>query len=47
MLLWIVNAGIKDITIQVWKTQRGNKTFESNLNKENEDDDDGECYFGL
>ena len=46
MLLWIVNAGIKDITIQVWKTQRGNKTFENNLNKENEDDD-GECYFGL
>ena len=47
MLLWIVNAGIKDTTIQVWKTQCGNKTFESNLNKENEDDDDGECYFGL
>ena len=27
----IVNAGLKDITIQAWKTQHGNKTFESNL----------------
>ena len=29
----IENAGLKDTTIQVWKTQRGNKTFESNLKK--------------
>ena len=38
----IESAGFKDTTIQVWKTQRGNKTFESNLKKENDDDDD-EC----
>ena len=38
----IVNAGLKDTTIQVWKNQHGNKTFESNLKKENDDDD--ECY---
>ena len=25
----IVNAGLNDITIQVWKTQHRNKTFES------------------
>ena len=35
----IVNAGIKDITIQVWKTLHGNKTFGGNLKK----DDDDEC----
>ena len=39
----IVNAGLKDTTIQVWKTQHGNKTFERNQKKENVDDDD-ECY---
>ena len=39
MLLWIVNAGIKDTTIQVWKTQHGNKTFESKLKKGNDDDE--------
>ena len=32
----IVIAGLKDTTIQVWKDQHGNKTFESNLKKENE-----------
>ena len=36
----IGNAGIKDIIIQVWRTQHGNKTFESNLKKENGDDDE-------
>ena len=36
----IVMAGLKDTTIQVWKNQHGNKTFESNLNKENDDEDD-------
>ena len=34
----IVNAGLKDTTIPVWKTQQGNKTFESNLQKETDDD---------
>ena len=29
----IANAGLNDITIQVWKTQHKNKTFESNLKK--------------
>ena len=38
----IVNAGLNDTTIQVWKNQHGNKTFKSNLKKENDDDDD--CY---
>ena len=28
----IVNAGLKDTTIQVWKNQHGNKTSDSNLN---------------
>ena len=41
-LFRIVNAGLKNTTIQVWKNQHGNKTFESDL-KENNDDDD-ECY---
>ena len=36
----IVKAGLKDINIQVWKTQHGNKTFESNLKKDN---DGAEC----
>ena len=36
----IVNAGLKDITIQVWKTQHGNITFESRLKKNNDDDDE-------
>ena len=40
----IVKAGLKDTTIQVWKNQHGNKTFESNLKKEN-DDDDNECWI--
>ena len=31
---------IKKITIQVWKTQHGNKTFENNLKNENNDDDE-------
>ena len=35
----IVNAGLKDTTIQVWKNQHGNKTFESNIKKENDDDE--------
>ena len=33
---------LKDITIQVWKTQHGNKIFETNLKKENDNEDD-EC----
>ena len=38
----IVNASLKDTTIQVWKHQHGNKTFESNLKKENDDGGDDE-----
>ena len=29
----IVNAGLKDTTIQVWKTQHGNRTSENNLKR--------------
>ena len=36
----IVMAGLKGTTIQVWKNQHGNNTFESNLKKENDDEDD-------
>ena len=36
----IISAGLMDITIQVWKTQHGNKTFESNRKKENDVDDE-------
>ena len=37
---WIVKAGLKDTTIQeVWETQHGNKTFENNLKKENDNDE--------
>ena len=32
-IFWIVNAGLKDTTIQVWKNQHGNKTFKSNLKR--------------
>ena len=39
-IFWIVNAGFNDTTIQVWKTQDGNKTFEGNLKKENDGDDE-------
>ena len=34
----IVMTGLKDITIQIWKTQHGDKSYENNLNK----DDDGD-----
>ena len=32
-ILQIENTGLKGTTIQVWKTQHGNETFESNLKK--------------
>ena len=35
----IVMAGLKDITIQVWKTQHGDKSYENNLNKDDDGDD--------
>ena len=42
----IVNAGLKETTIQVWKNRHGKKAFESNLKKGSDDDDDDiECYI--
>ena len=35
----IENAWLKDINIQVWKIQHGNKIFESNLKTANDDDE--------
>ena len=40
----IVKAGLKDITLRVWKHQHGDKTYQQNNvkkdNDENNDDDD-------
>ena len=39
----IVKAGLKDITLQVWKHQHGDKTYEqNNIKKDNDDYNDDE-----
>ena len=38
----IVTTGLKDITLNVWKAQHGDKSYQNNLKIDNDDDD--ECY---
>ena len=40
----IVLSGLKDITINVWEAQHGDKSYKNNLKSDGDDDDDFEYY---
>ena len=40
----IILSGLKDITINVWKAQHGDKSYKNNLKSDGDDDDDYEYY---